>query len=404
MTTIFRSSLKISKLRLFFVILIFPLVSPEGLLVLAPSFFNVMYVDIQAFVYIVIVFLFFAKKKNKMNIFSVSVIMFSVVPFLVTLLKNGSLLYAYVTFIPPLMMWLLIEQYKDYLDVLVESFLIVLKFWIYTNLICMFLYPSGMYYVESNNSYMAWIFGYKSSFQYYLIPALCFSWLESRYIKTKLQMIPLFIVCVIETFMSHNMTLVIGLLVLTPFIFVDLAKFQHVFNIRNYLIIVLVTNLLFIFMTTWLVSTKWSISLLTILGKSDTLSYRTIIWPKTLLYIRDKILFGYGELESEVRISMYGLRGVVHAHNQLLEIVFVGGLLLLILYFAVIIIISKKMMKSLKFDSTKILSVVIFVIFLMAVVEVFMRRVGAPIWFIIFLGYYSMELHLIYESKKAPHV
>lgn len=379
--------------QVFLIVLIFPLISPEGLLSLHPLFYNIMYLYFRTIVFIIISFIWLIKSnRRKIEKLSLITILFVVDVFITTVINSGSLIQAYISFMPCVMTCLMIDSIKNDIDLIINSFLLVLEFWIYVNLVYMILYPSGMYYVESNNSYLAWIFGYKSSFQYYILPALCFGWINSRYRRQKVRMLVLMLTCCVETIISHNKMLFVGVLVLLIFWILNLFKFEKVFNMRNYLFVVLLANVLFIFMTAWLVNSTFGMMVLGWLGKTGSLSYRVIIWPRTLKYIQEKLIYGNGVLDNGARTIMYGLRGVVHSHNQLLEITFIGGITMLFIYVVMNLMITKRLMENKELESSQILSLSIFVMYLMVVVEIFTRHSGASIWAILFCAYYCKSV------------
>lgn len=392
--------LNISYTQVFLIVLVFPLISPEGLLSLQPLFYNLVYLYFRTVVYIIISFIWLIKSnRRKIEKLSLVIILFVAYAFITTLTNSGDLIQAYISFMPCVMTCLIIDCIKNDIDLIINSFLLVLEFWIYVNFVCMILYPEGMYYVESNNSYLAWIFGYKSSFQYYILPAMCFGWINSRYHRQKVRMLVLMLACCAETIISHNKMLLVGVIVLLFFWLLNLFKFKKVFNMKNYLLVVLFTNILFIFMTTWLVNSTLGMMLLGWLGKTGSLSYRVIIWPKTLKYIQERLIYGNGVLDNDARTIMYGLRGVVHSHNQLLEITFIGGITMLFIYVVINLMITKRLMESRELESSQILSLSIFVMYLMVVVEIFTRHSGASIWAMLFCAYYCKNVDRAFKRR-----
>lgn len=395
---IFKINITYTQIILMF--LIFPLISPEGLLSLHPFFYNLVYLYFRTVVFIIIGLIWLLKSNHKkIEKLALVTILFVMDAFVTTIANNGNLVQAYISFMPCVMTCLIIDSIKNDIDLVINSFLLILEFWIYVNLICMILYPTGMYYVESNNSYLAWIFGYKSSFQYYILPVMCFEWINYKYRSQKVRMILLVLTCCVETIISHNMMLLVGVIVLLIFLLLNLFKFEKVFNMRNYLLVVLLANIMFIFMTAWLVNSTLGMTVLGWLGKSGNLSYRVIIWPKTLKYIQEKIIYGNGILDNGTRTIMYGLRGVVHSHNQLLEITFIGGITMLFIYVLINLLITKRLMENKELESSRILSLSIFVVYLMVVVEIFTRHSGASIWAMLFCAYFCKYVDMAFKRR-----
>ena len=396
---------------LLLLIIIFPLIPPEGIYTLIPVMYSLIYSYWCAASYLMTAAFFaicFFRFKNGMRKHITSLIMSVFFVFLVlalTVINNGNLRYAVFSYAPCLVMCLLIYTFRNKLNLLISVFLIVLEFWIYINLIAMILYPNGMYYVESNGTFYAWIFGYKSSFQYYILPALCFGWLNWKYQKQNLRFMILVAACIYETLFSHNAMLLGGSFIILMLILFDSKRFDNLLNIRNYSIGIIISNLLVLFFTTWITRTNLGQMLLDRLGKNSTLSYRaSLIWPMTLTYIKKNPWIGYGVANPETRAGIYGLDAATHAHNQFLEIMYTGGLVLFVVFLFIYGNAFIKLLKNRNLESTRILSASLFVMFMMVTVEVFTRRIGGGVWAIIFLCEYCKEIdeayHIGYKHKS----
>lgn len=383
--------------------LLFLLVVPEGLYNLTPRLYNFVYTYCQALSFLIISVWWIIKVKNtkKRNevYYYLTVILFCLYLLGRTIMQGGDLLYTYTIVSPCFASFALVYIYKNKLKTLIHSLLLVLEFWIYLNLIFMIVYPEGMYYVFASNSKLAWLFGYKSSFQYFIFPALGLGWLNKSYGGNKFRTTVLFVTCFLETLLSKNVMLLIGVVIFFMLLILHFADRKFA-TMRNYLIGIICANVLFIFFTSALVNTSVMSFLLNVFGKGTDLSYRTIIWPATINYIKEHLILGWGVLSSNVRASMYGLHDVAHAHNQLLEIFFWGGIVLMLIFARILLYINKKAMKYRELASTKVLTTTIFLIFIMVIVEVFTRRIGGPMWMIIFLAYYCDRIDMSYHKKQ----
>ena len=314
-------------------------------------------------------------------------ITFSGITIFILFLKGHNFSAWYSAFSPCLFIALFAEANRHSLNKVISSFLIVLEFWIYVNFILMLMFPNGMYYLENNNSYLNWVLGYKSSLQYYVLPALCFSWINLKYTDQKLRYILLLSVCWASTIISSNSMLLVGLFFFTVFQFSRLWNVGKLFNIWTYYGVDLAANVVIVFFLTWFTNTALGFRLLSYLGKTATISRRaSIIWPMTLEYIKNNAVFGNGFYTTQARTVMYGgILGFIHSHNQLMEILFIGGVLMSAFYVNLHIQIGESLSKN-KTPVSKILSVSIFVLYLMMSVEVFTRIVAAPIWFILYIA------------------
>ena len=147
-------------------------------------------------------------------------------------------------------------------------------------------------------------------------------------------------------------------------------------------------------------------ALLLFFGKSSGISGRvTTIWPNTIRAIIEHPVFGNGTLTTLKRITINGgFAGATHAHNQVLEFLFVGGVVMLIMFVLYNIKISHVLTdNSILWTSTAI-SVFLFALYLMATVEVFTTINGAAIWLIIGLALYSSELDVQFKRKVKRNI
>lgn len=383
-------------------IMIFPIVIPEGVSRLMPSIYLPIYRYWKRLDYILIfLLLLIIIIQRKVSNITVVIALVMAVSFLCNLL-NGKGIYQWEAyFFACFYTYVLVEYNKDNLLSIISIFRILLNSYILINLICIILYPNGMYYSEETNYYQNWFLGYKSSLQYFMIPAFCLNWMESRYSGSRGIFYILSGIFIIEAYLSGNVMLVVGLAISLLIAILNLIQNEKIFNIRNYIIAIVSINIVFIFFNMWFVNTTFGKLVLTILGKGTTLSGRaSVIWPITLKEIRKKLLLGHGIWTADERRTLYlGMHGAIHSHNQILEIFFVGGILLGIVYILYHCLLIKQLQKNFEFDSSRILSACIFVIYLMVVVEIFLRNIASPIWLILILSQFCKEIDVQYSEK-----
>jgi O-antigen ligase len=72
---------------------------------------------------------------------------------------------------------------------------------------------------------------------------------------------------------------------------------------------------------------------------------RINLWEKVIKYIEDSPIVGYGLESGVVRETKTGFYWAVHAHNLILEILYLGGLVYFALFILVICLCGRKMMK-----------------------------------------------------------
>ena len=223
-----------------------------------------------------------------------------------------------------------------------------------------------------------------------------------EYRNQRIRFYALMAVSVFSALTSRNMMLVAGLAIVILFYISKMYKATKIFCMRNYLIAGIVANLLYIFFTAVLIASDLGKALLAATGKSATLSGRaSILIPYTLLQIKEAPIFGHGVLSNEVRVGMYGGgKALIHAHNQVLEIAFIGGAVLLVLFVLLHLAVNKKLMAKKQYPASQVLSLFIFVLLFMTLFEVYTRRTAAGIWCIIALSYYVRELHQCFCNRS----
>ena len=134
------------------------------------------------------------------------------------------------------------------------------------------------------------------------------------------------------------------------------------------------------------------------IGKNSTLSSRaSIIWPITLTSIARNPITGYGLMKGTERAAIYHFEGGIHAHNQILEFAFTGGIILLALAFIMNLMLVHEERKH-KCEATYAISAGIFIIYLMASVEIYTLFDGSPIWLVILSGFFLKEIDDSFNS------
>lgn len=384
------------------IFIIIPLIIPEGLSHISWGLYTIIYNYWGAVAKLIIFGLFMSTflLRKKIACISLSAIIFLVISFVCTYINEGSLTQWFSNFSICIFTCMLIKYNRDRLVQVVNIYYIIILFFLVINLLCMIQYPGGMYISEETKYYQNWFLGYKSSLQYYVIPAMCFSWLRVKYNKKLVEFYLTFILCIFESFLADNAMLIVGSVVMTLLALFNFINLTKLFNIRNYIIAILIGNVVLIFFNTWFVNTSIGRTLLHALGKGTTLTWRaSVIWPNSLSAISQNIIFGNGVLPLDTRRSMYGnVAGAIHAHNQLLEILFIGGIVLFASYVLFHVWIYISLNKYKKLETSKVLAASILIIYMMVIVEVFLREIASPFWLILILAAYSKKLDLEFKQ------
>ena len=388
------------KLGIYFVLFIqiFPIVVPMGLNRIMPSLYKVIYGYWQkaSFLFIALLFIsaLFRKRKNYASFRNLLLLIMPCYVLFLTVFRGGRFSAWYSSYVMPVIIFMLLFEHEKDLEKLIFVFLIILKFWLAVNLASMIIHPEGLYYVEETKYTLNWILGYKSSLQYYILPLLCFQWIICKYDHNMSRFYIWFAVSAMESLIGQNTMLTIGLAIYFVIIFFNLYRIKW-FSSSGVYAITVIANVLLLFINEVLVNNKYWKMLLKHFGKTVTLSSRTVkIWPGTIQAIRQHWFLGHGVLSAEQRITIGGgFAGATHAHNQLLEFMFVGGIVMVVLFIVFNIMINRVMVKNYDYWSAIGIMVSLFIIFLMVTVEVFTTFNGGMIWLVFGLALYSKEMN-----------
>ncbi len=387
---------KLNKYIIYF-IMIFPLVIPEGLATLSSTAYTIIFKYGRIVSFFIILLLYISKLRHGRAAIPVQLrymFVLAIYCLMVSIIGGHGWSDWLSAFWPCLMAGILAEYGKKDTDVLINTLLVILEFWTYVNFIFVILYPDGMYVSTTIGYTKNWILGYKSSFQYILFPAVILGWIRSSYSGRRLRFWLLLIIAIAEAFRSENAMLVVAFAVVAICYVFKLIEIKRFFNSFIYSIVIFVVNMLFIFGLTMLVNTRIGSLFLGYYGKSTTLGGRaSYIWPITIQKIAQNPIFGYGVWSSEERRALYLNRpAAIHAHNQLLEMLFVGGIIFLIIYTLFFVKMYRESNSHSEKSSTKIIMFGLFVLFCMMSVEIYMRHTGFPIWIMINLAFITSEI------------
>lgn len=202
------------------------------------------------------------------------------------------------------------------------------------NLVCIIVFPGGMYTTASLNGNWKsnWLFGFKNLFIFTLLPMLFFVSVRSFMLKRKLDLFfwILLGISAYSVFRTGSVTSGISILFIAILILLfEKRDLTFVLNGRNYMLVSL--GLSWALITASIIPTL-SNYLAVVNRDLTTMSNRTYIWQNALDCLKSSWLLGYGR---EVEKSVYPHLGAYHAHNQWLDVLYIGG----IVAFAVFIVL-----------------------------------------------------------------
>lgn len=247
----------------------------------------------------------------------------------------------------------------------------VLESYVYINFLTILLFPEGLYRTVSTNNPNNWFLGYKNQLINYMLPAMVFVLVNyfcnsegSKFTK-KLRVFLLYGCSVVTSFVIWSgATLIISFIMIVFVAFHSHFK-TSVFNFRNYLIVNIGLTVAIVILR---LQNLFSFIIVDVLNKDITLTGRVYIWDKTLEYISQNYIFGYGVEEYGYRLIKMHMGGswwltnyaALHCHCRFLEVMYRGGVILLAIYLLVLITTSKKLMTYKNSLFSKILSIALF--------------------------------------------
>lgn len=376
------------------IFILLPFFFPVGIKTIFP-FFNKI-ITIWEFVSLaIVIYLYIKYKKISLNIFYILTFCFFM--FISTILSDyGDVSSCFATIISIITPCMLIDYvFKKNSLLVIRSLNLLFEIFVYLNLISIIIFPNGMY-VSSITGYSEnWILGYDNMHIFTILLSIVFSVLYSymRFSKISFRSFCCISACVISVLIRWSGTAVISIMLIL--LFLILKKYMSkikIFNIKTYLIISII-------MFTGIViynSQNLFISFITNFLKKDiTFTGRTYIWNYIIDYIKMNPLLGYGIEYSVYRYNKSSIWRSYHAHNQFLELTYIGGFALLIIFLIIIFNIAKKLYKYRYTQESKFLSWMFLIMFVVMLTEVY--TISLLFLFIIVV----MNIQFIIKEEKG---
>lgn len=369
-------NIKINKNKIFIFILALFFFKPPSLEVIAPTIGNLYDIGLLISFSICCINLIRSKAISQLTI---AIFIFKFILFIITLYNNGD----YLTVLKNSIVILGISFFFDYfkeknIKELVSSLKIILQILVYINFITILIYPHGMYLTKFAANYFL---GYDNVHITFILPAMILTVLD-MYLENKksIASIIFIIVCNLSVFLrwsatSIGMIIVIDCFLLCSPIFMKLK----ILNIYNYIISYIIVFVGIVFVR---IQSLFKKLIVNVLKKDLTFTGRITIWDNNINYIKNNLMFGYGQEYENMRIiKNYGFS---HAHNQILEFLYQGGIVLFVSFLSVLGLSVKKLYTYRNNYISKFLSICILAILLSMLFEVYRKDY---LWMIYILSY-----------------
>ena len=322
---------------------------------------------ISALVTLILVF-----KKKKITKLIMYIILFEFIIVLSTIINDGSLKNCILDAVQTIILCMLVDYGIKYnKKSLLKGLLLIFELLITINLITIFLYPGGMYINPISGYKENWFLGFDNSHIVYIMLGITISVIYSYIYSKKLtfRTYYLIVISIITIIVRWTATGVVGIgLLFIYLISRSLVNKFKFFNIKNYSLITLIS---FLGIVIFRVQNYFSYLIVDVLKKDLTFTGRTYIWDKTIHFIKQSPYIGCGYFDGVIRQYKYHIWGAVHAHNQLLEVLYLGGFLLIIILLIIICQMIKELNKYRTYKLTKFISWIIFIFMIMMLTEVY---------------------------------
>ena len=242
----------------------------------------------------------------------------------------------------------------------IESQVLCFELLAYINLLTILLFPDGLYtvknvvslrYVWKASKY--WFLGFYNTFTEFYIPGLTFVFVLA-YQKKQKKRAALFLAAIISSLLLVKSGGNLVAMFVMIFVYFMFRKNTKIFNYINYWLIQLIF-LAFVFFYNIQSYFEWLLG--AILQKRNSLNDRIILWKRIIGFIQQKLIFGYGYENGNLRSIKYGIGAWArYAHNSFLEIMYQGGIVYFVLFVFMVIVAGKRAMRDKENDMVTIIS------------------------------------------------
>lgn len=199
------------------------------------------------------------------------------------------------------------------------------------NTATIFFFPNAMF-PNNRGAWVCWFLGEDNTAYFYYIVASTFALLYCNCIVKRVTMLAILVWASAFVFVFHNdiatgivCQFLWGLLVIGY----QFRLFKKMLKARYALYIMLAGFIILVVMRRMILA-----PLVAALGKDITLSGRTVIWDRTTRLIMRRPVFGYGLCDGNIYANMIRIKGILMAHDWLLNLGFAGGIAAIVIHIA----------------------------------------------------------------------
>lgn len=289
----------------------------------------------------------------------------------VTIINNGNIIGMIDQVLSVCTLCILTENgLRNNQQVFLKSFITFFAVLVTINFITIILYPDGLYYSSLKiDTARNWFLGNKNVFIIYIIPLLFSLKLYGKLMNKKLNVWFWFFatISLFSLIFCWGATGIVGIVFyLIGILFENKFRKLKLFRIKNYFFSYIA---LFISIIILRFQNLFSYLIIDFLKKDITFTGRVYIWDFVIDVIKDSPLIGYGNEFNDFRFSKSLVYKSYHAHNQLLEFIYQGGLIYLGFMIGLIWMITGRLKKYKNSKYCFLISFTIFIYLIMMITE-----------------------------------
>lgn len=324
---------------------------------------------ILAILFCILIFVMYIHN-HKLSIFILFLGLFEIIILVSTILNKGLIIHQLLLLIYSLSFCMYAEllivsgNVKRFLEMLIYT----LGCFSITNLVTLFVFPSGMYNNGRDAQSVYWFMGHDNQVTIVLLFLLCITILYSYLIYSKMK-IWTFLICIssaVFTIIRWSATGILALGVLIIYIGFIWRHSIDKLKLKQYVTLGIVISILVVFFN---FQRMFGFIIVYVLDRNLDFN-RAYVWATTVQRIHESMLLGYGNGGPLKFIDIIGLPWAASAHNLYLEITYQGGILALVL-FLILLYVSAKAFDKNHNKIFNIISITIFLMLITFIVEVY---------------------------------
>lgn len=319
-----KKKIVVSKTEILIFFLMFPIIKPESLRVIAPvieSLFDVGRV-VSALIILTISVGSMRRKSGTKSSLWILVLLEIWIVFVTALNNPSRFLASVINGSAIIAVSMLIGYYANNNPIaLLKALMANFEWVIYANLITQIFFPEGLYQIRGNPCYFL---GLYNCIIFYILPVGIIAYLYYLCLGKSFRPFLLVSVSLVSIIIKWSATSVVGLIAMTiVLLFLRIRKNRDKFKLIHIWIISIVIDLLITVVRIMDTFAPLRNFIVNFLGKNTTLTGRTYIWDQAMLYWAHSPVLGNGYATT----LPFGNSYANHAHNAYLQYLLISGVI-----------------------------------------------------------------------------